>query len=141
MVDSSPIIIESNKNATAYIALNNDQKDIVRKRLKKYNWILVNDSNFAILDGTDQKELDVFSKKINSGDNITLDRAKVIKDVPFVIMIKEGTFCLINFFVYRRIIIPLYIYSYYRQNCLSDHTFQMNQRMQYQRQRRYQQRQ
>ena len=108
------ITINSNKNATVYIALFNDKTGEVSDALKMEGWELRTEL-FLKLGGNEknvvnQKKFDkVFSKTINDKDPVTLKRPNVIsEDVSFAILIKEGKFCLMIFFVDRRNINILY---------------------------------
>ena len=103
------ISIDSNKNAIVYIALINDTTGAVSTALKEDNWELRSDLYLKYLEGNarnvpNEKQFDkVFSKTINDTNDVTLKHPKVISEsVSFAILIKEGKFCLINFFVNRR---------------------------------------
>ena len=112
--NGTSISIDSNKNATVYIALINDTTYAVSTALEEEKWKLRSklnltygegiEKNVRIRQSPNQNKFDmIFSKTINDKDNVTLKHPKVISEsVSFAILIKEGKFCLINFFVNRR---------------------------------------
>ena len=111
-VKGAEISINSNKNAKVYIALSNSNDDSVSQALKDDGW--KSEAWFLEYKGEEtspnvvktEKLEKVFSKNINANDTLTLKP----DIVQFAIFMKEGKFWLINFFVHRRNIIPLYIF-------------------------------